>query len=151
MPAAFVQSEPSVQTMGNDVVIDVQKFTYQAIPSGVVFTFVFGPWPNPNVTPQDIALTANGWADRWNENASQPGVVGISLAQQVSPAGNLEEVCYVTVRSTSGRSTSQIVGDLAHFFPSIFNPWVAAERARLDAIEDASPSAGIGPGQFGEF
>ncbi len=148
MPAAFISSEPTIQTLGVDIIQDVQKFTYQAVPSGVVFTFQFGPWPNPNVTAQDIAATANGWADRWNDNASQPGVVGISLAQQVNQAGNLEDVCFVTVSSSSGRSTSQIVGRIDHFFPSIFDPWVAAERALLDAIEAESPPAtGLVAGQ----
>lgn len=144
MPAQFIQSEPTIQTLGANIVQDGQRFTYQAIPSQVVFSFEFGPWPNKNVTAQDIAITANGWADRWNANASQPGVVNISLAQEVSPAGNLEDIAYVTVQSTSGRSTSLISGRIDHFFPSIFDPWVAAERANLDAIENASAPAASG-------
>lgn len=137
MSALFISSEPSIQTLGPNNVQDVQVFTYQAQPSGVVFTFMFGPWPNANVGPNDIKATAEGWADRWNANFAQPGVVGISLAQQVNAAGNLEDVCFVTVQSSSGRSTSQIVGRIDHFFPSIFNPWVKAERDKLNAIEAA--------------
>lgn len=137
MSATFISSEPSIQTLGPNTIQDVQVFTYQAQPSGVIYTFQFGPWPNKNVDAATIKQTADGWADRWNSNFKQPGVVGISLAQQVNAAGNLEDVVYVTVQSDSGRSTSQIVGRIDHFFPSIFNKWVAEELANLNAIEAA--------------
>lgn len=143
MPAAFVSSEPTVVTIGNDVIQDGQKFTYQALPSGVVFWFVIAPWPNAAADPQTLAITAEGWADRLNSDASQPGVLSVTLAQEVTPAGNLRYAITATVESTSGRSTSQITGHEAEIFPQIFDGWVAAERERLDAIEAASPGAPI--------
>lgn len=150
MPAAFVQSEPQIKTIGADVIMDIIRYTYQALPSGVVYTFDVPADPKNTLTPAEIKLTADGWADRWNQNASQPGVVGITVAQQVDAAGNLADVCFVTVQSSSGRSTSQLQGNIEKFFPSLFNPWVANERARMDAIEGESPGAQAGIAAFGE-
>lgn len=140
MPAAFISSEPTIATFSNDVIWDGQRYTYQAQPSGVIFSFTLFNTPKYKINAADVTLTAEGWNDRWNANASQPGVVSISVAQQVTPAGNLADVCFVIVQSSSGRSTQQLEGPIANFFPSVFNPWVAEAVAEMDAIEAANPA-----------
>lgn len=141
MTAVFLQAEPTIQTIGADVIRDAQRITYQAQPSGVVYSLLFAPWPSPVWSDETVSQQANEWADRWNENAAQPGVVGVNVTQRVNEAGNLQDVADVYVRSTSGRSTSLIVADLPHFWPDQFAQLVATERGRLDSYEAANPGA----------
>lgn len=141
MTAAFIQSEPTIVTLGADVVQDAQRFTYQALPSGVVFSMLVTPWPSQTRTPDLIAAFANQEADEWNYKAGLPGVVGISIAQQVDGAGNLQDVAQVTVRSASGRSIGAVTITNADFYPARFADRVAEAVAQLNGIEAASPAA----------
>lgn len=147
MPATFLHSEPTIQTLGPDIIRDAARITYQAEPSGVIFPLLFvsvrpGDWP-----ASKIAAQANHWADVWNTNAAAPGVVDIAIAQHVTPAGHLDDMAAVTIRSTSGRSTSTIEIARVDFPASRFEVLTVAELVRLDAIEAASPTTvGIGPG-----
>jgi hypothetical protein len=146
----FLLNEPTIQTLGSDIVRDAMRITYRAQPSGVVFSLLFAPveiW-----TAQTVADQAQLWSDNWNQNALVPGVVGIATTQQVNAAGNLEDVALVTVSSTSGNSTSQLELPPREWLPSVagttlttsFGDRVRAEVQRLDAIEGTSPPPASG-------
>src|SRR5438034_25421 len=137
--AGVVVCEVTIQTLGADIVRDAQLNYYQAAPSGVVFSLLFAPWPSSIWTVDVIADQANLWSERWNTNAGQPGVAGINVTREVNDAGNYEDVAFVTVRSTSGKSSGVTIAHVAQFWPDAFAPLVAEERANLDAIEAASP------------
>lgn len=132
----FENGEATVQTIGTDIVRNAQRNTYTASPSGVVYALLFAPWPSEIWTPQTIQDQANLWEDYWNENSAVPGVTGISVTQQTNPVtGNLEDVVFVGVTSTSGLSTSQIELTIFESLPQNFAGHVQAERAALDAVE----------------
>lgn len=141
MAKTFISNEPTIQTLGADVVRDASRVTWQAQPSGVVFSLLFPAVVN--WTPAQIDQQGELWADRWNQNAAFPGVAGIVVTQQVDAAGNLTDVAQVTVVSTSGLSSNQINVGPAEWNPSVkgttlttsFGDVVSAEVARLDAIE----------------
>jgi hypothetical protein len=147
MPASFLMSEPTIVTVGADIVHDAQRITYTAYPSGVIFPLLFVSLRPDDWTPAEIAAQANAWADVWNTNAAAPGVESIAITQRVTAGGNLDDVAVVNVSSTSGRSTSEITISRADFPASRFEALTVRERVRLDEIEGASPPADhIGPG-----
>lgn len=136
MTPTFVQAEDTVQTIGADVSRNAERITYQANPSGVVYSLLFAPWPSDIWTPKTIQQQADLWETRWNTNRAVPGVTGISVTQQTSEVtSNLEDVAFVGVKSTSGLSTSLVELPLPAFWPDEFAKRIAAERAALDAIE----------------
>lgn len=136
MGARFENGEATVQTIGADISRNAQRNTYTATPSGVVFALLFAPWPSEIWTPSTVQREADIWADRWNQNRAVPGVTGISVTQQTNEvSGNLEDVAFVGVASTTGLNTSQIELPLVDFWPDQFAERIAAERATLDAIE----------------
>jgi hypothetical protein len=132
-------SEPTIVTVGADIVHDAQRITYTAYPSGVIFPLLFVSLRPDDWTPAKIAAQANHWADVWNGNAAVAGVESIAITQRVTAGGNLDDVALVIVSSTSGRSTSEITVQRNDFDAHTFAQLVGAERTRLDEIEAASP------------
>jgi hypothetical protein len=143
----FIINEPTIQTLGSDIVRDAFRVTWRALPSGVVFSELFAPveiW-----SPAQVDAQGELWANRWNQNALVPGVAGITVTQQVDAAGNLSDVAQVTVVSTSGNSTSLLNVPPRQWLPSVsgttlttsFGDTVRAEVQRLDAIEAGAPAA----------
>lgn len=141
MGKVFRINEPTIQTIGSDIVRDAFRVTWTATPSDVTFSLLFAPvniW-----TPADVDAQGDLWADRWNKNAAVPGVAGIVVTQRVDAADNLVDVAQVTVVSTSGNSTSLIMVPVNEWLPSVagtslttsFGDVIGAEVARLDAIE----------------
>jgi hypothetical protein len=143
----FVINEPTIQTIGADIVRDAFRVTWRALPSGVVYSLLFAPveiW-----TPARVDEQGDLWADRWNQNALVPGVAGIAVTQQTDAAQNLVDVAQVTVISTSGNSSSLLSVPPRQWLPSVsgtslttsFGDTVRAEVQRLDAIEAGAPVA----------
>ena len=141
MGKVFLANEPTIQTLGSDILRDAFRVTWQATPSNVVYSLLFAPveiW-----TAELVNQQGDVWANNWNQNAAVPGVAGITVTQQVDTAGNLQDVAQVTVLSTSGNSSSLINLPPAEWSPSVegttlttsFGDAVRAEVARLDAIE----------------
>lgn len=150
MAVKFEQGEATVQTIGADITRNAQRNTYTALPSGVVFSLLFAPWPSPNWTPAAIAQQANYWADIWNQNSRVPGVTGINVTQQTNEVtGNLEDVALVGIVSSSGLSTAQIELGPREWLPSVANTTltrsfpdaVAAAVAELDQAESVGATA----------
>lgn len=143
MSPIYLDGQPTVQTLGTNITRDAMLFTYQAVPSGVVYFLLFAPWPSEIWTPSAIAEQAGEWEDNWNQNASVQGVSSITVTQAQDDGGNLIDVAIVTVRSTSGNTYSEITVPAAEWSPSVagttlttsFPDVIATERARLDAIE----------------
>lgn len=141
MPYQLLGSESTVQVLAPDFARDAQRYTAQAIPSGVVYSLLFAPWEI--WTPAAVVEQLNLWADRWNENSATPGVVAIDVTQEQNEAGQLQDVAIVTVRSTSGLSRGQVILTPDQWNPSIegttltqsFADAIAPEIARLDQIE----------------
>lgn len=147
MPAEFIINEPTIQTIGTDIVRDAFRVTWRAQPSGVVYSLLFAPveiW-----TPAQVQAQGDLWAGRWNQNAAVPGVAGIVVTQRVDVTDNLVDVANVTVVSTSGNSSSLIFVPVQQWLPSVegttlttsFPSVIRAEVARLDAIEAGGTAA----------
>ncbi len=136
----FLAAEPTLQVLSDDLVRDAQRVTAQAAQSQIVYSLTFAPYPTDpqgNVIWSSDAIDTQlaDWADKWNTNAQTPGVLGISLSQEVDATGALKDVALVTVSSTSGKSTTQLTLFPHDFFPDTFPPRVEQARAQLDAVE----------------
>ncbi len=136
----FIAAEPTIQVLSPEVVRDAQRVTGRARQSGIVYSLPFAPYPtDPTgqviwtdaLIDQQMAL----WAGYWDANAQVPGVVGISLSQDIDATGVLKDVALVVVSSSSGKSTAQLTLYPHDFFPDTFPPRVEAVRAQLDAVE----------------
>lgn len=149
-PYNFLTSEATIQVLSTDIVRDAQRITAQALPSNVVYSVLFAPYPTgPN---GEIVWTADAIAHElgveaawWNANIQTPGVLGIGLSQNLTPANELQDIALVTIQSTSGKSTSQIELPPTQWLPSVENTTltvsfpdaVRAAVAQLDAVENA--------------
>lgn len=136
-------SEPDLQVVSSNIVYDAQRVTARAIQSGVVFTVLV---VNRQYTVDrlvDFATLVDAavstWAQFWNMNAAEPGVLNIGISQEVDAAGELRDVANVLVGSSSERSTMLITVSPPNFLPSEFRPLAAAARASLDALEAKGP------------
>jgi hypothetical protein len=143
MPYTLLNSETTVQVLASDFARDAQRYQAQAHPSEVVYSILIpqtGGW-----TPEMVAQQLEYWSGIWNQNRLVPGVLGIDVTQEQNQAGQLRDVAIVTVRSSSGIQTSQIVVDVRDWLPDVtgttlehsFGDVIAAEVARLDAVEAA--------------
>jgi hypothetical protein len=148
-----LSSEPTLQVLTPEIVIDATRIIARAVESGVVFAvFVanFQPTaPDRYETQTDrIARALAGEAANWNQNATVPGVISIGMSQEVDAAGQLKDVALVIVQSTSGRSTAQVTVTPGWFDPQGFAAVVGPVRSQLDAIEATGPptnESGITP------
>lgn len=136
-------SEPDLQVVSSNIVYDAQRVTARAIQSGVVFTVLV---VNRQYTVDrlvDFATLVDAavstWAQFWNMNAAEPGVLNIGISQEVDAAGELRDVANVLVGSSSERSTMLITVSPPNFLPTEFRPLAAAARASLDALEAKGP------------
>lgn len=147
-PYEFLASEPTIQVLSSELVQDAQRITARSIPNGIVYSVLFAPYPTDPTgtviwTPELINGQLEYWAGTWNGNSMVPGVLGISLSQEVNALGQLEDVALVAVSSTSGKSSTQLTLGPREWLTSVegttlstsFPEAVARARAQLDAVE----------------
>lgn len=132
----FVFGESTVQTLGLDITRPAQRNTYTAIPSGVIYSLLFAPWPSEIWTPEVLKDQADLWEGYWNTNRAVSGVTGIATTQQTNDVtGNLEDVAFVGITSRSGLNTGQVTLRAIEFLPQNFKPRIQQAIAELEAVE----------------
>lgn len=127
-------SEPTLYAFSPDKVEDAQRITYRADQSGVVYSLTVSLEAFNN-NPAVVANVAGIWANRWNINASVPGVTEIEDGQEVTTLGSINDVVQVAVDSTSGHSTTVVTVRQRDMEPQFFKPIIDQARAVLDASE----------------
>jgi hypothetical protein len=107
-----LSSEPSVDLIGLDNLVDVQRTTVMALPAGVSFPVSV---PSAGEIAGPTGELAAAMADAFNAAAGADGVVGMAVTQDVDAAGNLIDIVIVTVASTNGLITAEKTVPLAMF------------------------------------
>jgi hypothetical protein len=107
-----LSSEPSVDLIGLDNLVDVQRTTVMALPAGVSFPVSV---PSAGEIAGPTGELAAAMADAFNQAAGADGVVGIAVTQDVDAAGNLIDIVIVTVASSNGLITAEKTVPLAMF------------------------------------
>jgi hypothetical protein len=107
-----LSSEPSVDLIGLDNLVDVQRTTVMALPAGVSFPVSV---PSAGEIAGPTGELAAAMADAFNQAAGADGVVGMAVTQDVDAAGNLIDIVIVTVASTNGLITAEKTVPLAMF------------------------------------
>jgi hypothetical protein len=147
----FEASEQTIQVLSSDIVREAQRVIATAQASGVTYALLFAPYPTD---PQGTVIWTDAaiqqqldyWAGIWDQNSAVPGVLGISISQEVDATGRLNDVATVYVSSTSGKSSTSVSLGPREWLPSVagtslttaFPDVIAATRARLDALEAGS-------------
>jgi len=75
------------------------------------------------------------WSGYWDTNAAVPGVAAIGVTQDVDAAGQLKDVAFIVVTSTSGLSNIQITLPPPEWLPEKFPYWIDLWRGNLDRQE----------------
>lgn len=139
----LLASEPDLQVLSGNIVLDAQRVTARANLSGVVYSVLVVNTPQAPDRMVDWSVRVDAavsvWAQFWNMNAAEPGVLSIGISQEVDAAGQLRDVANVVVGSTSGRSSMQLNIPATQFLPTEFEKPVAAARAQLDRLEAFGP------------
>lgn len=112
----------------------VQRISAQALPSGIVFAVNIGA---SIFTPDNTKSLLQIWAYRFNWIAMQPNVVTVFTGQTVNAADQLVDSMTIVVRSNSGRSTTDIVGDYTLADQGRAQNAINAAVANLNAVEAA--------------
>jgi hypothetical protein len=107
-----LSSEPSVDLIGLDNLVDVQRTTVMALPAGVSFPVSV---PSAGDIAGPTGELASAMADAFNACTQIPGIVGMAVTQDVDAAGNLIDIVIVTVASTNGLLTREKMVPLAIF------------------------------------
>jgi hypothetical protein len=107
-----LSSEPSVDLIGLDNLVDVQRTTVMALPAGVSFPVSV---PSAGEIAGPTGELAAAMADAFNQAAGADGVVGMAVTQDVDAAGNLIDIVIVTVVSSNGLITAEKTVPLAMF------------------------------------
>lgn len=137
----YIGGSDEIQILSEDISRPGQRVAAQAVPSGVVYSLLFAPWPTDPTgkviwTPEAIDSQLESWGAKWNTNFAVPGVVGISVTQALNLAGELKDVAIVTVISSSGNTTTTFnLFDTLLWEPAAFAEQVASYQETLDAIE----------------
>ncbi len=137
----FLGNEPTVRAYGTEIVDPGERWTWQAEPSGIVFSLVFAPIPPPQGgasiwTPDAIDQQAHEWADLLAGLLSLPGVTTVTQVQQLDDAQQLHDFVQVTVRSSSGMSVRALQFRQAEVLPpSTVDDVIAQTQAALDQAE----------------
>jgi hypothetical protein len=123
---------PTVELVGQSSTRNVKLITARAEPSGAVFTWVQDP---RDFTPANVELIGSGIAEAINAWANLPGVVDVTMYQDVAQSGQLVTYVAATVESASGNSTEDVRLATPAGLAAPFKALVAKTRAHLDAIE----------------
>jgi len=136
----FIGAEQVVELVPPASTQQVQQVTARATESGIVFLASFGPdyYARTADVAEYLAQLANGF----DQFANVPGVVSIGTIQTINPANQLVNMIDVTVRSTSGKSTTTFEWSYptVDFFAPVYSRFVAEvdrQIAVLDAVENA--------------
>lgn len=107
-----LSSEPSVDLIGLDNLVDVQRTTVMALPAGVSFPVSV---PSAGEIAGPTGELASAMANAFNQAAGTDGVVGMAVTQDVDAAGNLIDIVIVTVASSNGLLRTEKTVPLAMF------------------------------------
>lgn len=126
----------TTELVGTAQTQDVELYTVQAQPSGVVFYVRLLILPGYAEFDQVIfdSLAAN-LADLYNRIAALAHVVGVSMYEDITPSNQITDRLVLTISSTSGRSTITLDDPTFNLDPSYMQGVVNDVVARLDAIE----------------
>src|SRR5437867_1926629 len=105
--ARLLLAEATIYTYGSEIVQPAERWTFQASPSGIVYSLVFHPIPPPAGsttvwTPEAIAQQRDEWANLLAGLLALPNVTGVAQTQEIDDLNNLHELTLVSVRSDSG-------------------------------------------------
>lgn len=115
---------------------DVELWTVQAQPSGVVFYVRILILPGFAEFDQQIFDSlATNIADLYNRIAALAHVTGVSMYEEITPSNQITDRLVLTISSTSGRSTMTIDDPSFNLDPNYMQGVVDGIVARLDAIE----------------
>lgn len=129
-PYIYLGGESTVHSFDLEHVEQAMRFSYEAIPSGVVYTILAGA--EAQKSPGLIKTVAGQMSHAWNLNAAVPGVVDIAETQEVRPLGSLDDVYQIAVESTNGKTGGVLTVEAVNIRPDVFAQLVAAYRAQLD-------------------
>ncbi len=130
---AIIGSVSTIELIGSGSTRPIRLVTARAEPSGFVYTFrvVKGDFQ-----PSHVNLIAHDIAQALNKDADVPGVVDVSIYQDVDNAGQYVSKATVTVESTSGDSEEDVSMPYGSLFGADFAKRVGAARKNLDEIEE---------------
>lgn len=126
----YLGGEETVHSFDLEHVESAMRFSYESIPSGVVFTILAGK--EAQKSPGLIKTVAGQMSHAWNLNVAVPGVVDVAETQEVRPLGSLDDVYQIAVESTNGKTGGVLTIDSVDIRPDVFAQLVAAYRATLD-------------------
>lgn len=122
----------TVELIGQNQTAPVKLVTARTIPSGFVFS-----WVNPVAAfnPTEVHSVGTGIAGQLEKFGALPGVVDISMYQDVNAAGQFVNLVSGTVESDSGNSEETVTLATPAGLTDAFSKKVAKARANLNAIE----------------
>lgn len=122
----------TTELIGTTQTQDVELYTLQAMPSGVVF---YVRIPNDLLDSNLLDSLASNEADLYNAIAAIPNVAAVSMFEDITPANQISDRLVLTIRSTSGRSTVTRDDPSFNLDPNYMAGVVAGIVQQLDAIE----------------
>lgn len=126
----------TTELVGATATQDVELYTVQAIPSGVVFYVRLLILPGFTEFEQSVfdSLAAN-LADLYNGIAAIPHVIGVSMYEDITPSNQITDRLVLTISSTSGKSSITLDDPSFNLDPNYMTGVVNDVVSRLDAIE----------------
>lgn len=122
----------TTQLIGATETQDVELYTVQAKPSGVVFYVRIPTIFLDSGLFDQLAATE---ADLYNGIAALNHVVGVSMFEDITPSNQISDRLVLTIRSTSGKSTVTRDDTSFNLDPGYMQQVVDGIVAQLDAIE----------------
>lgn len=129
----IVSQTPAFELIPPNKLRRVTEVIAQAKPSGVIF---FVRFPPSQYNPTQVALVCNSVATQLNKDMKVPGVVGITIEQDIDQNNQIVEFGVTTVESDSGNSIGEIREIQTYLFTDDFVKKVTALRNKLNAIEE---------------
>lgn len=125
-------SRATEEVQPDGTTIDVQQVDCKATPSGVVFGVRV---PLATFSDGAVLAAASPLADTFNEVATLPAVTSVSMVQDVTPLGGIEDRVQATIVSTSGKSSSIVDMPLSEVQRGRLPEAVGALQGELDEVE----------------
>lgn len=126
----------TTELVGTTTTQDVELYTVQAKPSGVVFYVRLLILPAYTEFEQSLfdSLAAN-LADLYNRIAAIPHVTGVSMYEDITPSNQITDRLVLTITSSSGKSSITLDDPSFNLDPGYMAGVVNDVVGRLDAIE----------------
>ena len=130
---------PDVEFIGGAKVRPVLVASGFTVPHDIYFEYRY---PSASYTPQDVRAAALGYSLIIEDLYQIAGVAAVSWTQIETPQGLLQDGVNITVSSTSGNSSDDLVIPFSKLSQNVSGPGVVSAetqvadlRAKLDAIE----------------